>query len=170
MDFKAISVNERPAYSICISCIWWDNSSDYYVTLVDAMRLIEQLVELPGRFFAVGKNRLRRRFEDFHSRTISKKNEDHSRFFKTVMAFGHPKLRRIERDFKVFPWSFLEPMLKKIIPKYSVLSPEVKDRILRRKGYEVQIILLWLFPRCQGFAVIGLESIYHGWKILCLVL
>lgn len=133
VDFKAISVNEITANSIYVSCIWRDNRSDCYFTQIDAMDLVEQLMEATGRFSVTEKNRLRRRFEGFHPETISKTNEHHSGFFETVMTFGHPKPRKMEKDFKVFPWSCLEQMLKTIIAKHSVMSSETNNRLPRRK-------------------------------------
>ncbi|KAK1246506.1 hypothetical protein MKX08_000308 [Trichoderma sp. CBMAI-0020] len=119
VSFKAVPVNERPPNSICISCIWWQEKSDCYVTSVDTIHLLEQLVAAPNRFSVEEKNRIRRNLEGFHPVTVSKAKTDSEEFFKIIMAFPHPKPRNIEKDVKVFPWSTLEPALKKIIGKYS---------------------------------------------------
>ncbi|KAM0454192.1 hypothetical protein ACHAPV_008660 [Trichoderma viride] len=119
VSFKAVPVNERPPNSICISCIWWQEKSDCYVTSVDTIHLLEQLVAAPNRFSVEEKNRIRRNLEGFHPVTVSKAKADSEEFFKIIMAFPHPKPRNIEKDVKVFPWSTLEPALKKIIGKYS---------------------------------------------------
>lgn len=119
VSFKPVSVNERPPNSICISCIWWAEKNECYVTSVDTIHLLEQLVAAPNRFSVEEKNRIRRNLEGFHPSTVSKAKPDSEEFFKLIMAFPHPKPRNIEKDVKVFPWAALEPALKKIIGKYS---------------------------------------------------
>ncbi|KAG6016796.1 hypothetical protein E4U43_003084 [Claviceps pusilla] len=117
--FRAVPVNERPTNSICISCIWWAEKQECYVTSVDTILLLEQLVAAPNRFSVEEKNRIRRNLEGFHPLTVSKAKADSEDFFKIIMGFPNPKPRNIEKDVKVFPWKILEPALKKIISKYS---------------------------------------------------
>ncbi|KAG5919648.1 hypothetical protein E4U42_006449 [Claviceps africana] len=117
--FRAVPVNERPTNSICISCIWWAEKQECYVTSVDTILLLEQLVAAPSRFSVEEKNRIRRNLEGFHPLTVSKAKADSEEFFKIIMGFPNPKPRNIEKDVKVFPWKILEPALKKIIGKYS---------------------------------------------------
>jgi hypothetical protein len=117
--FRPVSVNERPPNSICISCIWWAEKADCFVTSVDTIHLLEQLVVAPSRFTVEEKNRIRRNLEGFRPLTVSKAKPDSEEFFKIIMAFPNPKPRNIEKDVKVFPWKILEPALKKIIGKYS---------------------------------------------------
>lgn len=118
-SFRAVPVNERPANSICVSCIWWAEKAECYVTSVDTIHLLEQLVASPNRFSVEEKNRIRRNLEGFHPLTVSKAKADSEEFFKIIMGFPNPKPRNIEKDVKVFPWKILEPALKKIIGKYS---------------------------------------------------
>lgn len=118
-SFKPISVNERPPNSICVSCIWWAEKGKCYVTSVDTIYLLEQLVAAPNRFSVEEKNRIRRNLEGFHPVTVSKSKDESEEFFKLIMAFPNPKPRNIEKDVKVFPWEILESALKKIIGKYS---------------------------------------------------
>jgi hypothetical protein len=118
-SFRPVAVNERPPNSICISCIWWAEKSECYVTSVDTIHLLEQLVAAPNRFSVEEKNRIRRNLEGFHPLTVSKAKADSEEFFKIIMAFPNPKPRNIEKDVKVFPWKVLESALKKIIGKYS---------------------------------------------------
>ncbi|KAI5457012.1 hypothetical protein BGZ63DRAFT_428445 [Mariannaea sp. PMI_226] len=118
-SFHPVAVNERPPNSICISCIWWAEKSECFVTSVDTIHLLEQLVAAPNRFSVEEKNRIRRNLEGFHPMTVSKAKPDSEEFFKIIMAFPNPKPRNIEKDVKVFPWKILEPALKKIIGKYS---------------------------------------------------
>ncbi|KAK7570947.1 hypothetical protein V3481_019037 [Fusarium oxysporum f. sp. vasinfectum] len=117
---QSVSVNERPTNSICISCIWWAEKGECYVTSVDTIHLLEQLIAAPNRFSVKEKNRIRRNLEGFHSQTVSKAKPDSEGFFKVIMGFPNPKLRNIEKDVKVFPWKILESAIQKIIGKYSV--------------------------------------------------
>lgn len=118
-SFRPVSVNERPPNSICISCIWWAEKQECFVTSVDTIHLLEQLVAAPARFTVEEKNRIRRNLEGFKPLTVSKAKADSEEFFKIIMGFGNPKPRNIEKDVKVFPWKILSQALKKIIGKYS---------------------------------------------------
>jgi len=117
--FKPVSVSERPPNSICISCIWWAEKGECFVTSVDTIHLLEQLVAAPNRFSVEEKNRIRRNLEGFHPLTVSKGKAESEEFFKVIMSFGNPKPRNIEKDVKVFPWKILGAALTKIISKYS---------------------------------------------------
>ena len=105
-----------PKGGICISCIWWAERHECYVTSVDTIYLLEQLVAV--RFTVEEKNRIRRNLEGFRPTTVSKGKSDSEDFFKVIMDFGNPKPRNIEKDVKVFPWKILSHALKKIIGKY----------------------------------------------------
>ncbi|KAK0620673.1 hypothetical protein B0T14DRAFT_497156 [Immersiella caudata] len=123
-SFKAISAAERPPGSICISCIWWEEKQECFVTSVDTISLLEQLVVTqPNKFSVEEKNRIRRNLEGFHPLTVSKGKAESDEFFKVIMGFGNPKPRNIEKDVKVFPWKVLGQALAKIISKYSASSP-----------------------------------------------
>lgn len=117
--FRAVPINERPPNSICISCIYWAEKQECFVTSVDTINLLEQLVAAPSRFSVEEKNRIRRNLEGFKPVTVSKAKAESEEFFKLIMAFGAPKPRTIEKDVKVFPWKILGQALKKIISKYS---------------------------------------------------
>jgi hypothetical protein len=118
-SFRAVPLAERPPNSICISCIYWAEKQECFVTSVDTIHLLEQLVVAPARFTVEEKNRIRRNLEGFHPLTVSKGKSESEEFFKIIMAFGNPKPRNIEKDVKVFRWKDLAPALKKIISKYS---------------------------------------------------
>ncbi|KXJ89150.1 hypothetical protein Micbo1qcDRAFT_196989 [Microdochium bolleyi] len=118
-EFHPVTVSERPPNSICISCIYWQEKDECYVTSVDTISLLEQLVASPARFTVEEKNRIRRNLEGFRPATVSKAKADSEEFFKIIMAFPNPKPRNIEKDVKVFPWKILSQALKKIISKYS---------------------------------------------------
>ncbi|CAK7267707.1 hypothetical protein SEPCBS119000_002688 [Sporothrix epigloea] len=117
--FRPVPVNERPPSSICISCIYWAEKQECFVTSVDTINLLEQLVASPSRFTVEEKNRIRRNLEGFKPFTVSKAKAESEEFFKLIMGFGAPKPRTIEKDVKVFPWKILSQALKKIISKYS---------------------------------------------------
>ncbi|KAJ8106378.1 hypothetical protein OPT61_g9578 [Boeremia exigua] len=115
--FAPVTPEARPARSICVSCIWWEEKNEYYITSVDTIFLLEQLVNV--RFTVEEKNRIRRNLEGFRPLTVSKAKADSEEFFKVIMGFPSPKPRNIEKDVKVFPWKILSHALKKIISKYS---------------------------------------------------
>ncbi|KAI1801793.1 hypothetical protein F4811DRAFT_437527 [Daldinia bambusicola] len=118
-SFKAVPVNERPQNSICVSCIYWAEKEECFVTSVDTISLLEQLVASPNRFTVEEKNRIRRNLEGFRPLTVSKAKPETEEFFKIIMGYPIPKPRNIEKDVKVFPWKILGSALKKIISKYS---------------------------------------------------
>ncbi|RAL61199.1 hypothetical protein DID88_010278 [Monilinia fructigena] len=115
--FNPISADERPPNGVVISCIFWEEKNDCYVTSVDTITLLEALVA--AKFTVEEKNRIRRNLEGFRPATVSKGKPDSEEFFKVIMAFPNPKPRNIEKDVKVFHWKDLGPALKKIIGKYS---------------------------------------------------
>jgi len=115
-NFAVVSTSERQPNSICISCIYWEEKGECYVTSVDCIYLLESLISV--RFTVEEKNRIRRNLEGFRPLTVSKAKADSENFFKLIMAFPNPKPRNIEKDVKVFPWKILGLALKKIIGKY----------------------------------------------------
>jgi hypothetical protein len=115
--FAAIAPEDRSPNSITISCIWWAERQECFVTSVDTIFLLESLVAV--RFTVEEKNRIRRNLEGFRPLTVSKSKSDSEEFFKVIMGFPNPKPRNIEKDVKVFPWKILAHALKKIISKYS---------------------------------------------------
>ncbi|KAK4931663.1 hypothetical protein LTR66_016031 [Elasticomyces elasticus] len=115
-SFEAVTPEERSPNSICISCIWWEQKQEAFVTSVDTIYLLESLVAV--RFTVEEKNRIRRNLEGFRPLTVSKAKPESEEFFKTIMGFPNPKPRNIEKDVKVFPWRILAHALKKIIGKY----------------------------------------------------
>lgn len=114
--FAPITPEARPQRSICVSCIWWEEKEEHYITSVDTIYLLEQLVNV--RFTVEEKNRIRRNLEGFRPLTVSKAKADSEEFFKVIMGFPTPKPRNIEKDVKVFGWKILSHALKKIISKY----------------------------------------------------
>ncbi|CAO1613551.1 unnamed protein product [Parajaminaea phylloscopi] len=110
--------------TITISCIWRPEKQEHCVTSVDTIFLLESIVNT--RFSIEEKNRIRRNLEGFRPVTISKSRPESEEFFKTIMNFGAPKPRNIEKDVKIFSWKVLQDAIKKIVSKYSaVVEPGV---------------------------------------------
>ena len=116
-SFEGVSPEDRTPNSICVSCIYWAEKNECYVTSVDTIQLLEALVAV--RFTVEEKNRIRRNLEGFRPATVSKTKPESEEFFKLIMGFPNPKPRNIEKDVKVFPWRILATALKKIIGKYA---------------------------------------------------
>ncbi|KAF8544892.1 hypothetical protein BDD12DRAFT_722955, partial [Trichophaea hybrida] len=115
--FRPIPQSDRPTSAVCVSCIWWAERNECFVTSVDCIYLLESLIGV--RFTVEEKNRIRRNLEGFRPLTVSKGKKECESFFKLIMQFPSPKPRNIEKDVKVFAWSILPHALKKIIGKYS---------------------------------------------------
>lgn len=113
--FKAVSLEGCTPNSVCVNCIYWEERDEYFITSVDTIKLLEALVAV--RITIEEKNRVRRNLEAFKPLTVSKLNDTDS-FFRLIMSFPKPKPRNVEKDVKIFPWSILEPALKKIFSKY----------------------------------------------------
>ncbi|CAN6612637.1 hypothetical protein TRVA0_005S01354 [Trichomonascus vanleenenianus] len=116
-EFFPLQASKYTANTPCISCIYWEERQDWYVTSVDCIYLLEQLVN--AKFTVEEKNRIRRNLEGYHPLTVSKGKAESGNFFRLIMSFSAPKPRNIEKDVKVFPWKILSQALKKIISKYS---------------------------------------------------
>ncbi|KAG0206804.1 hypothetical protein BGX28_001830 [Mortierella sp. GBA30] len=115
--FAPVAPADRQPNSIVISCIYWAEKNDCYLTSVDCIYLLESLIAV--RFTVEEKNRIRRNLEGFRPVTVSKCKPESAEFFKLIMSFPNPKPRNIEKDVKVFPWKVLPYALKKIISKYT---------------------------------------------------
>lgn len=127
-SFAPVTPEARPTRSICVSCIWWEEKDECFITSVDTIYLLEQLVNV--RFTVEEKNRIRRNLEGFRPLTVSKAKADSEEFFKVIMGFPNPKPRNIEKDVKVFSWKILAHALKKIISKYVCTIPNRRSRKL----------------------------------------
>jgi hypothetical protein len=128
--FRAIDQSEVRQGSIIISCIYWASREGYFVTSVDAIFLLEQLVA--QRFNIEEKNRIRRNLEEFRPLTVSRTRAESIEFFRLIMSFPSPKPRNIEKDVKVFSWRALPAACQKIIGKYvSSNSPGGGENIIR---------------------------------------
>jgi hypothetical protein len=117
VQFSVLPLAEYTPATPCISCIYWEAKKQYFVTSVDCIFLLEQLVAT--KFSVEEKNRIRRNLEGYRPLTVSKGRADCNDFFRLIMSYDNPKPRNIEKDVKVFPWSILSHALQKIIGKYS---------------------------------------------------
>ncbi|KAK5156183.1 hypothetical protein LTS14_005070 [Recurvomyces mirabilis] len=102
-NFEPVTPETRAPNSICVSCIWWQEKNECYVTSVDTIQLLEALVAV--RFTVEEKNRIRRNLEGFRPATVSKAKQDSEEFFKLIMGFPSPKPRNIEKDVKSASYS-----------------------------------------------------------------
>jgi hypothetical protein len=113
----AAAGHKKKPSPLVISCIYWQERNDYFITSVDCIYLLEGLIGV--QFTVEEKNRIRRNLEGFRPLTVSKCKPECADFFKLIMSFPHPKPRNIEKDVKVFAWKTLPTALKKIIRKYT---------------------------------------------------
>jgi len=123
LNFKPVSVSDRPPNGICISCIYWAEKRECFVTSVDTICLLERMIHpAPITFVVDEKNRIRRNLEGYHPITISKAKPESEEFWNVITGFKKPRPINIEKDVKVFPWKTLAPALNKIIGKYVSLG------------------------------------------------
>lgn len=116
---EAVTPNTYVPGSVTLSCILRRETGEFFVTSVDALFLLESIVN--SRFSIEEKNRIRRNLEGFKPKTVSKSRPETEGFFKQIMNYPAPKPRNIEKDVKIFPWHILEPAIVKIVSKYSAL-------------------------------------------------
>lgn len=117
---------------IVVSCIYWAERNDCFITSVDCIHLLESLMDI--RFSVEEKNRVRRNLEGFRPLTVSKCKAESAEFFKLIMSFPNPKPRNIEKDVKVFPWKTLPYALKKIVTKYTASSYNTNGSAQQRRA------------------------------------
>lgn len=127
--FKPVRADEQPlpheTNECRISCIYWQERDEYYVTSVDTIQLLQSLVST--KFETDEKNRIRRNLETYRPCTMKKGEPDSESLFRLIMGFSHPKPRVIMKDVKVFKWPILEQALKKIVSKYVCSISLVED-------------------------------------------
>lgn len=116
-EFMPLDPEKYTPLTPCISCILWEERKECFVTSVDCIYLLEQLINT--KFTVEEKNRIRRNLEGYHPLTVSKGKANSNEFFKLIMSFSQPKPRNIEKDVKVFQWQLLGKALEKIVGKYS---------------------------------------------------
>ncbi|KAI8060827.1 hypothetical protein BC940DRAFT_311189 [Gongronella butleri] len=131
VSFYTPSMPSQPPTTV-VSCIYWHERGDYYITSVDCIHLLENLLDT--RFNVEEKNRVRRNLEGFRPITVSKSRANTAEFFKLIMGFPNPKPRNIEKDVKVFDWRSLPYLLKKIITKYTAIPSSNTDHASSSTG------------------------------------
>ena len=97
-----------------ISCIYWEEKNEHYVTSVDTISLLELVFDASHDIDE--KNRIRRNLETYKPPTASKNKCE--RFFDLIMGFPIPKPSKIKKTVKVFNWSILEQALNKVVNKF----------------------------------------------------
>lgn len=80
--------------SIVVSCIYHTVKDECFITSVDTIYLLEALVGI--RFPVEEKNRIRRNLAGFKPETVRRTGES-ADFFQTIMQFGQPRPRNIEK-------------------------------------------------------------------------
>ncbi|EIE91366.1 hypothetical protein G6F46_002148 [Rhizopus delemar] len=96
-----------------ISCIWWEDKNDYFVTSSDIIRVVESLLRV--QLVKEQKNRMRRQLQSYLPITLNKKMEDENfGFFTKIMEYRCPSVKSIDKDIKVFRWEILEMALMKL--------------------------------------------------------
>ncbi|KAK6410080.1 hypothetical protein LTR95_018237, partial [Oleoguttula sp. CCFEE 5521] len=126
VSFDVISMDAYRPQDICISCIWREEKEGCYITSVDYLSLLEGIISV--KLTAEEKNRIRRWSEGFRPYTVSQADPDREEFFRLIMDFPAPLPRKVEKDIKIFPWSVLSAMLKKVITRY-IAVPDVGNSI-----------------------------------------
>ncbi|KAF5229503.1 hypothetical protein FANTH_14179 [Fusarium anthophilum] len=119
---RPVGTKQRIMNCICISCIWWDERGECYVTSVDIIRLLEQLFVPSNCFSAKEKALIHRELDKLHPQIVYKTKPDTQEFFKTIMGFPDPKPFSLGEDVKVFQCENLDSALENIIRSYTVLS------------------------------------------------
>lgn len=114
--FNVVPQESYKENTIVVSCIYREDTDDFFITSVDVIYLLESLSG--SRFEVEEKNRIRRNLEGFKPLTVSKSKPGTEDFFRLIMEFPPPRPRNIEKDVKVFEWGKLKSMLDKVFSKY----------------------------------------------------
>ncbi|KAI0158598.1 hypothetical protein BJ166DRAFT_625837 [Pestalotiopsis sp. NC0098] len=127
LSFRPLAA-EDPSNSLCVSCIYWAERGDWFITSVDFMTLLQELLAGPMGFSVEEKNQLREILGGFGPVAVKREDPDTETFFRLIMAFPNPKPRNVEATVRVFPWSILARMLQGIIGGCSKLYPTLHQR------------------------------------------
>ena len=126
IQHKVIPQQEYVEGNLVVSCLWWPERKEHFLTSVDAITLAEFLLETS--FTVPAKNRARRNIAVLNPITLPKVKNDRARtvnekMFVRVMGYPQPKPRTIEKNIKVYRWRDLSSCLEKIIQKYVRVFP-----------------------------------------------
>jgi hypothetical protein len=122
--FRAIPQGGHSPNNACISCIYWARRGEYYVTSIDIITLLEDLLVV--FFTAEAKDRILRNLKGFKAYAVSKNKGKCNDILQLIM--GLPRPHGTNEDINIFPWVSLGQVLRKIIDKY------VSDPDLARLG------------------------------------
>lgn len=108
-----IGKKER-ANPLAISCIWWQEKDEYFVTSCDIVRIVEGLIGVSLN--KQHKNRMRRQLQSYSPMTIGRRyGEEINTFYLQLIGFTTPSVKTIDKDIKVFKWEILEEALVKLV-------------------------------------------------------
>ena len=98
----------------CVSCIWWEERKEAFITCIDLVRIVESLTSVP--FDNLEKSRIRYDFDRFKAEKVD--GLEHPEFWKTIIQFDIPKPFTHKRDLKLFQWTVIKPALIETIRNY----------------------------------------------------
>jgi hypothetical protein len=101
-----------------ISCIWWEEKGECYITKADIMALLESLVGVcPSN---EEKSRLSKLLEkNLRLVSVSETQSDSSRkFFKLIQEFSGPRPGNGKPVLRVFLWRNLTSALEELVSRY----------------------------------------------------
>ena len=107
---------------VVISCIQLPDRDGFWVTSFDIVRLAEYILDIPLNTDM--KNRARRNMASVDYTTLPRiaRQAGKKDSFYTVMDFGEPKPRSIEKSLKVYKWNVLHVCLSKILYRFVCLA------------------------------------------------
>ena len=120
---KGDKIDPRDIGEVAVSCIYWPQKKDWFITSTDFIELIE--VCLLMHFCREERNRIRRNLQCFEPITLTKNAEKKDAdpvFFARVMGYDEPTTSKIEKDIKVFRWSTLVAGMNKVINSFVASS------------------------------------------------
>lgn len=114
-----VSVTSHDEEGIAISCIWWQEKGECFVTCTDVMRLLEHLLGL-GKSDRKAKTRIRRSMTFFKPYIASEnKNQE---LFRLITNFGMPRPWKMKKSLSVLPWVSVEPALRRVLEDYRAVD------------------------------------------------
>lgn len=161
LSFRPLAAGEDPSNSLCVSCIYWAERGDWFVTGLEVVTLLERLLAAPMRFCMEEKNQLRRILDSFGPLDLKREDPDTEGFFRLIMAFPDPKPRNNEATARVFPWSVLARVLQSIIGGCVSLRWNPLVSILRSLGrWELELTRFSpnCIPLCTSIEIFGLPN------------
>lgn len=125
VSFNAVTADAMIPNGFYISCIKRDNTSSYYFTQHDVIRLIEWLLTwfhtkpFPYRLSAGEKSQILQTLDDFKPLTVSRVKAETEDLFKLIMSLSHPQLSDLKLQVEVHLWKTLLPALETIMDSYN---------------------------------------------------